>query len=351
MSQRSLDTSEPTSNNSPSDGGGTEPPVSKCLAVDESGHKQQPDLTCPECHTADHVVSDEEETYCKECGLVVARDDLDRRLRWVDTGDGREKERGGAPTTHRLHDKGLSTEIGYYRDGSGRQLSSQTKRLFNRLRKWDTRSKTGSSRDRSLRTGLGEVARLVSALELSRTVHDRAASLYRDAWSDDMLTGRSVEGIASASVYAACRLEQFPRPIEEIGELARVDTPEVKENYKLLNRELELATPPPLPQEFVPRIVSNVGASSRVERRANQLAASNPVGILANGRQPNGVAAACIYFAYKESGRSSNKITQEDLAEESYSTPTTIRALWNDLKDLDDGGELPDPDGDLEDYY
>ena len=317
----------------------------------EATHSESTDeLQCPECATDEYLVVDGEETYCGACGLVLVRDVLDRRLRWVDTGDGQEPERGGAPTTHRLHHKGLPTEIGYNSDGYDRPLSRQTKRRFRRLRKWDSRSKTGSSRDRSLRLGLGEIARLVSALELSGSIHDRAADLYREVSAEGMLAGNSVEGMASACVYAACRLERLPRTLKEIGEVARVDIKEINQDYKCLNQDLELATPPPLPQDYIPRLASAVDASPRLERRAYQLSRSNAVGVLANGRQPNGVAAACLYHASKESRRSNVRLTQRTLAEEGYTTPTTLRKLWRELKALADDGKLPDPDGDL-DYF
>jgi len=74
------------------------------------------------------------------------------------------------------------------------------------------------------------------------------------------------------------------------------------------------------------------------------------VGILANGRQPNGVAAAHLYHASRESGRRNVRLTQRTLAEEGYTTPTTLRKLWKGLKTLGDNGDLPDPDGDL-DYF
>jgi transcription initiation factor TFIIB len=314
-------------------------------------HSESTDeLRCPECVTDEYLVVDDEETFCGECGLVLVRDNLDRRLRLVDTDDGRELERGGAPTTLRLHHKGLPTEIGYKIDGYDRPLSSQTKRRFRRLRKWDSRAKAGSSRDRSLRFGLGEIARLVSSLELSDSIHDRAVDLYREVSSEGMLTGRSIESMSTACVYAACRLERLPHTLKETGEVARVDTDEINRDYKSLNRELELATPPPLPQDYVPRLASAVDASPRVERRASQLARSNAVGVLANGRQPNGVAAACLYHVYKECERSNVGLTQQSLAEEGYTTPTTIRKLWRELQGLADDGELPDPDGNLDHF-
>jgi transcription initiation factor TFIIB len=324
---------------------------SETVPEDEQSEATHPEsineLQCPECATDEYLVVDHKETYCGACGFVLVRDVLDRQLRWVDTGDGHEPERGGAPTTHRLHHKGLPTEIGYNVDGYGRPLPSQTKQRFRRLRKWNNRSKAGSSRDRSLRTGLGEIARLVSALELPGSLHDRAVDLYREVCGKEMLAGNSIEGIATACVYAACRLERLPHTLKEIGELARVETKEISRDYKDLNRDLELATPPPLPQDYIPSLVSAVDASPRLERRASQLAQSGAVGVLANGRQPNGVAAACLYHAHKESGRSNTRLTQPTLAKEGYTTPTTLRKIWKELKTLAADGKLPDPDSEL----
>ncbi|WP_251344567.1 transcription initiation factor IIB [Haloplanus halophilus] len=267
----------------------------------------------------------------------------------TDDGD-RQPARGGTPTTIRRHDKGLPTQIGYYRDGYGNQLSSKTQRRFNRLRKWDDRAKASSTHLQSLRTGLGEIARLVSATDLPTSIHDRAARLFRDAWDANLLRGRSIEAIATASIFAACRLERLPRFLEELATVARVEETDIKNAYKLLNRELDLATPPPLPQDFLPRLANAVDAHRRVERRAHQLVTAPAVGILANGRQPAGVAAACLYHAHKESEMKNLRLTQQRLADAGYTTSTTIRNVRRKLLALNDASDLPDPDATLADY-
>ncbi|MFB6068928.1 MAG: transcription initiation factor IIB family protein [Halobacterium sp.] len=313
---------------------------------------RRPDHCCPECATDEHLVVDETETFCQACGLVVARDILDRELQWETTTDGeRQPARGGAPTTIRRHDKGLPTEIGSYRDGYGNELSSKTQRQFKRLRKWDDRAKASTTHDQSLRTGLGEIARLVSAAELPTPIHDRAARLFRDAWESNLLRGRSIEAIATASIFAACRLERLPRFLEELAAVARVGESDIKSAYRLLNREFELATPPPLPQDFLPRLANAVDAHPQVERRAHQLVTAPAVGVLANGRQPAGVAAACLYHAHDESELTNLKLTQQRLADAGFSTPTTIRNIRRELLSLNDAGDLPDPDGNLDDYF
>jgi len=318
----------------------------------EDGHQERVnDHICPECATEEHLVVDGTETYCQACGLVVARDILDRHLQWETTDDGeRQRVRGGAPTTIRRHDKGLSTDIGYYKDGYGNELPSKIQRRFNRLRKWDDRAKADSTRARSLRTGLGEVSRLVSAAELPASIHDRAAKLFRDAWKANLLHGRDIESVATASIFAACRLERVPRFLEDLAALARVGESDIKSAYKSLNHELELATPPPLPQDFLPQLADAVDAHPRVSRRANQIATAPAVGILANGRQPAGVAAACLYYAHGESELTNIRLTQQQLATAGHTTATTIRKNYREIVSLKDSGDLPEPDGNLEEY-
>lgn len=305
---------------------------------------------CPECETSDELRTDGEETYCEACGLVVATDDLDRSRTWVDTHDGSEPKRGGNAITLWRHDKGLSTDIGHYKDGHGNTLSSETRRKFHRLRRWDSQSKTPTTRDKSLQTGLGEIGRLVSALELSDTIRDRAVAIYREAASVDLLKGRSVEAIASGSVFAACRLERLPRHLGEITAVARCDETSLKSAYKTLNNTLNLATPPPLPQDFIPRLASAVNADPRLERRARQLATAPAVGSLVSGRSPVGVAAGCLYFAHRESDNRPQRITQTDLSEEGDISPITIRSMYRELETLAESGDLPAPDGNIEDF-
>ncbi|MEF8813430.1 MAG: TFIIB-type zinc ribbon-containing protein, partial [Halovenus sp.] len=72
-------------------------------------------LVCPEC--GGNLVEDAEhgETVCQDCGLVVEEDSVDRGPEWraFNSQDREEKSRVGAPTTNMMHDKGLSTNIGW----------------------------------------------------------------------------------------------------------------------------------------------------------------------------------------------------------------------------------------------
>lgn len=294
---------------------------------------------CPECRDEGSLVTNgtTSETYCTECGLVVSEDPLDRGPEWHPANAERERRVGG-PLTNTRHDRGLSAEIGRRSDGYGKPLSGSKRSRFYRLRKWNNQAKFDSKRERGLAHGLSEIQRIASVLDLSDTLRERAAYLFRRAQDEDLLIGQSIESMAAASVYAACRLQRLPRFLEEVSEAARVDRTSVKTAYKTLNREFELATPPPLPQDFLPRIATEVDAPTRIRERGQQLSESPVVGKLTAGRKPAGVAAACLYHASRELG-GYGMLSQAATAEAAHVTEVTIRTIWHELRDLD----LPPP--------
>jgi len=90
---------------------------------------------CPEC--SGQLITDEEhgETVCRECGLVVESDEIDRGPEWraFDSAERDSKSRVGAPTTNMMHDKGLSTNIGWQdKDAYGKSLSSNQRQKMQR---------------------------------------------------------------------------------------------------------------------------------------------------------------------------------------------------------------------------
>jgi len=71
-------------------------------------------------------------------------------------------------------------------------------------------------------------------------VRDQACQLFRSAQNENLLRGRSIEAIAAASVYGACRCNGLARLVGEVSEMARVVESRVTNAYKTLNEELGL---------------------------------------------------------------------------------------------------------------
>jgi transcription initiation factor TFIIB len=283
---------------------------------------------CPECDG--RVTTNAVETVCEDCGLVIDEQRIDHGPEWR-AYDDEECERTGAPLTAARHDRGLSTEIGRGTDAKGNEISGQKRRRLARMRREQTRGRWRSKAERNLAHGLGEVRRLASALELADSVRDQARQLFRSAQDENLLRGRSIEAIAAASVYGACRCNGISRLVDDVSEMARIAESRVTNAYKTLNEELGLPAEPVSPSMFVPRLASDLECPDEIRQRARALAEQAEERGVTTGVHPAGFAAACLYKAGQEQGK---WVTQSDVAETGNVTPTTVRTHHETLDEL-----------------
>ncbi|MDZ7850957.1 MAG: transcription initiation factor IIB [Halodesulfurarchaeum sp.] len=291
---------------------------------------------CPEC--GGRLDTDEErgETVCSECGLVVEEDEIDRGPEWraFDSAEKDEKSRVGAPTTNMMHDKGLSTNIGWQdKDAYGRALSSRQRQKMQRLRTWNERFRTRNSKERNLKQALGEIERMSSALGLPQEVRETASVIYRRALEEDLLPGRSIEGVATAALYAAARQMTTPRSLDEMAAVSRIDEMEFKRTYRYIVRELSLEVQPADPASYVPRFASELDLAEEVERRARQLLSTAQEKGVTSGKSPVGLAAAAIYAASLLTNR---RVTQSEVSDVTNVSEVTIRNRYQELLEAAD---------------
>jgi len=289
---------------------------------------------CPEC--GGNLVNDAEhgETVCGDCGLVVEENEIDPGPEWraFDSSEQDQKSRVGAPTTKMMHDKGLSTNIGWQdKDAYGNALSSRQREKMQRLRTWNERFRTRDSKERNLKQALGEIDRMASALGLPENVRETASVIYRRALEEDLLPGRSIEGVATASLYAAARQAGNPRSLDEIERVSRVDRMELTRTYRYVIRELGLEVKPADPKSYIPRFTSELGLSDEVERQARELLDAARGTEVMSGKSPVGLAAAAIYAA---SLLTNEKVTQSQVSDVADISEVTIRNRYHELLDL-----------------
>src|SRR6056297_3016291 len=291
---------------------------------------------CPEC--SGNLVTDSEhgETVCRECGLVVEEDEIDPGPEWraFDSKEKDQKSRVGAPTTNMMHDKGLSTNIGWQnKDAYGRQLSSNQRKKMQRLRTWNERFRTRDSKERNLKQALGEIDRMASALGLPKNVRETASVIYRRALGEDLLPGRSIEGVATAALYAAARQAGVPRSLDEITEVSRVEKSEIARTYRYVVRELGLEVKPADPESYVPRFASSLELSDEAEHRARQLLQNAKQQGVHSGKSPVGLAAAAVYAAAL---LTNEKTTQAAVSEVADISEVTIRNRYHELLEAEE---------------
>ena len=291
------------------------------------------EVACPEC--GGNLVSDESrgETVCAECALVVEADEIDPGPEWraFDSKEKDQKSRVGAPTTEMMHDKGLSTNIGWQdKDAYGNALSSRQREKMQRLRTWNERFRTKDSKDRNLKQALGEIDRMASALGLPDNVRETASVIYRRALDEGLLPGRSIEGVATAALYGAARQAGNPRSLDEIKRVCRVDKTEVARTYRYVMRELNLEVKPADPENYVARFTSELEVSEEVERRTRKLLHNAKQQGVHSGKSPVGLAAAGIYAAALLVNEG---ITQAEVGDVADVSEVTIRNRYKELLD------------------
>ncbi|WP_136717361.1 transcription initiation factor IIB [Halorientalis salina] len=288
---------------------------------DEETGKKSTATACPDCER--NLRTDGGEIACTECGLIVNEYHIDHGATAMDfLGDDAQPAQTGAPLTETRHDRGLSTEIGDGRDAKGNRLSSRKHRQLRRLRREHGRARWQSKRERNLGHGCTEIARLTAALSLSYSLREQAASLFRSAQTANLLTGRSIEALAAASVYGACRCNGLSRTLDEVGAVARCTESALAGGYRVLNTELELPVAPRTPADFIPRQAAALDLPAEVQHEGLQLAQNATDSGYAVGRHPAGVAGACLWLAGKDDDI---RLRQTDVADVAGVSTTTIR--------------------------
>lgn len=292
---------------------------------------------CPECGGTPRP--DGTERVCEDCGAVCGEDAIDHGPEWrrFEETANDEPVRCGAPLSESRHDRGLYTNISYSHDSDGRALDEATRRKFERLRVEHSRAQAGSSADRYRRNAFIEISRMAAALGLSNSLVDQACRLYRTAESDiDNFFGRSIEGIASACLYAAARVNAKPVLLKEIGTVSRVSTIRVKRAYSALNQELGLPAPPPDPVDYVGKVTSAVDCPPETRRDAEALAEAYAEAFPGRVGNPGGIAAAAVYETCR---RADVEVSQEAVAEPVGVCVVTVRNRYHEMEDLEVPGD------------
>jgi transcription initiation factor TFIIB len=278
----------------------------------------------------DVVRTSDGELIHEETGLILEDDQIDRGPEWraFTHSERQDKSRVGAPTTKTMHDKGLTTTIDWKnQDAYGRSLSSEKRSQMHRLRKWQERIRTKDAGERNLQFALSEVDRMASALGVPRAVREVASVIYRQALNEDLIRGRSIEGVSTAALYAACRKEGIPRSLEEIAEVSRVERKEIGRTYRYISQELGLEMRPVDPKRYVPRFSSQLDLSEEVQAKAKDIIDTTAEQGLLSGKSPTGFAAAAIYAA---SLLCNQKKTQREVADVAQVTEVTIRNRYQE---------------------
>ncbi len=287
---------------------------------------------CPECEST--LVDDIQngERFCSACGVIVAEQmaDYGPETKSSSLEEKMKLARATGQTTYSQHDLGITTEIAIgTKDFSGKSINSQVANQMHNLRKWQQRVRVSTPRERRLSIVLAKIGETCKTLALSKNVLETASMIYRSLDGKVEVKGKSVVSISAATIYMACKQCEIVRSLDEIcrGLCSPKDLkPKTKlaaRYYRTMVMELGNSTAPVITMDkYISKIANLTGTDVRVERLALEISEKTKDRNLADGKAPNGIAAAYLYVASILLGQN---VLQRDVSSVAGVTEVTIR--------------------------
>ena len=175
---------------------------------------------------------------------------------------------------------------------------------------------------------------LTSKLNTPEYIKETAWKIYSVVARKKLTMGRSIDGFISASLYAAIRVHEFPRLLEEVCEASMTPRRTVHRSLAMIIREvlpqLGLRYQPITAESLVFRFGNELDLPMVVQKKAiDMLRTASQNGLARTGKDPKGLAAACIYIAAKDGAI---RKTQSLVADVAKITEVTLRSRAKQIK-------------------
>ena len=266
------------------------------------------------------------QTYCKNCGDVVEDMPINfgKEFTNVDLEQTEKRTRTGSPMTQTDSDLGLSTNVGNFNDL--KKLNAKDRFKMLRIMRWNKR--VSVALERNLKSAFSEINRIANYLKLPKSIEEEGKRIYRDAVQRNLVRGRSMEKVVAAALYAACRINDLPRTLDELSEASSIEKKEIGKTYRFITRELKIRMYPSNPVDYIARFTCDLKLSPETQTKAVEILEMTQKKELTSGRGPTGIAAAALYIAALINGE---KRTQREVADVAGVTEVTIRNRYKEL--------------------
>lgn len=287
-------------------------------------------------HSHIHTLTDPitGEIICISCGAVISDKIAETRPEWsvYGTNELNSRSRVGMPISLAIHDLGLSTVIGKNnKDFSGKTIvDTSTRVVIERIRTWDYRTQTRSSKGQSRKYAFRQLNSLKEKLALPSPVLEKAAYIYRKAQQNDIIRGRTRTGAMGACVYIACREAIIPRAFDEVAEVSNIRRKEMWKAYRAIVSELDLKVPLIDPVRCLVKLANKMGVSEKVKRYGINYMKQVIDNNFSAGRDPMGLAATVLYISCQTYGNVDK--SQKYFAETAGISDVTVRNRRQELR-------------------
>jgi len=266
---------------------------------------------------------------CVNCGVVRGRSIVGNETRAYTAQEIEERRhreprwRGFGPRTILPNEK---------KDYHGNILGSKEKTLFSRLSK--IQKSLVSSIERNLWEAKPKLKQLVNKLNIPEYIEETAWKIYSEVAKKQLTMGRTIDGFVAASLYAAIRVHEFPRLLEDVSNVSMTSRHTIIRSLGLVIKEvlpeLGLKYAPVSDDQLIFRFGNLLELPMPVQKEALKLLIhASKKGLQKTGKDPKGFAASVLYMAAKNSNY---KMTQAEVSEIAGITEVTLRSRIKEIK-------------------
>jgi transcription initiation factor TFIIB len=268
---------------------------------------------------------------CLNCGLISERTYVGNERRAYTVEEIQTRRR----TEPRWRDFGPRTMLPTTKtDSKGKSIGPKEQALFSRLSK--IQNSLISSIERNFWEAKPKLKMLTSKLNIPEYISETAWKIYSIVAKKKLTMGRSINGFIAGSLYAAIRVHDFPRLLDEVCEASMTPRRTVHRSLAMIIREvlpqLGLRYQPITAESLVFRFGNELELPMKIQKVAiDMLRKASEYGLKRTGKDPKGLAAACIYIAAKDG---SLRKTQTNVAEVAKITEVTLRSRAKQIKNI-----------------
>jgi len=266
---------------------------------------------------------------CLNCGMIFERTFVGNERRAYTIEEIHNRRR----TEPRWREFGPRTMLPTTKiDSKGKSIGSKDLALFSRLSK--IQNSLISSIERNFWEAKPKLKMLTSKLNIPEYITETTWKIYSVVAKKKLTMGRSINGFIAGALYAAIRVHDFPRLLDEVCEASLTPRRTVHRSLAIILREvlpeLNLRYQPVIAESLVFRFGNELSLPMIIQKTAiNILKEASINGLKRIGKDPKGLAGACIYIAAKNG---SIRKTQSNVADIAKITEVTLRSRVKQIK-------------------
>ncbi len=175
-----------------------------------------------------------------------------------------------------------------------------------------------------------------SKLNMPIYITETAWRIYCEVAKQKLTMGRSIEGFIAASLYAAIRIHEFPKLLDDVADVSMVPNRTLFRSLGMIIRQilpiLHLEYHPISVDKLVFLFGNKLELPEEIKIKAlNLLQESSKKGLPIIGKDPKGLAAAALYLVANKTNFKKNQV---EIAQVAKITEVTLRSRLKDLQGL-----------------